>query len=202
MDWLPLKKRRHRKDYNALPTDPVRLKRRRCRIWSFRRLLFCLACAPFLVLFAILCQGIPPSYEDVRIYERRLPQHTVAALTRVDDRPARYLRFPGHLWGHGLNNILQEACVSQPPPLPLLAHQAFSVCSCPIWPTSPTSRSCLKTIRGHTYPSHGRCTTWRSVRHTYPSTRSYPGPPPAVQSTAPRSPSAPSFMSASALVQT
>ena len=26
-------------------------------------------------------------------------------------REERYLRFPDHLWGHGLNNVLQEACV-------------------------------------------------------------------------------------------
>ncbi|KAI9457382.1 hypothetical protein HD554DRAFT_2030105 [Boletus coccyginus] len=81
------------------------LKRRR----TLRRVVFCLACAPVVVLFAVLCQGIPPAYDDVRSFEQRLPQHSVAALTRSHGRPPRYLRFPGHLWGHGLNNILQEA---------------------------------------------------------------------------------------------
>lgn len=117
MEWIPLKmlSRQRRKDYTVLPTDPATRQRRRCRIChpiTLRRLLFCLVCTPFFILFAILCQGIPPAYDDVRTYERRLPQHSVAALTRVNDRPARYLRFPGHLWGHGLNNILQEACVN------------------------------------------------------------------------------------------
>ncbi|KAH0834283.1 hypothetical protein J3R83DRAFT_11652 [Lanmaoa asiatica] len=123
MEWLPLKmfSRKPRTEYVVLPTDPQpahswtpHLRRRRCRIAhviTLRRLLFCLACTPIFVFLAILCQGIPPSYDDVRTFERRLPQHSVAALTHPGGRPARYLRFPGHLWGHGLNNILQEACV-------------------------------------------------------------------------------------------
>lgn len=125
MEWSPFHalSRKRRKDYTIVPTEPARhFKRRRSRVLhavTLRRLLFCLACAPFLVIFAIFCQGIPPSYDDIRTFERRLPQHSIAALTRVDDRPARYLRFPGHLWGHGLNNVLQEACVFRPTaPLP------------------------------------------------------------------------------------
>ncbi|KAG9310783.1 hypothetical protein JVU11DRAFT_8632 [Chiua virens] len=110
MDWIPLKvfSRKLRNEYTVLPTDPqptrAWTKRRRCRILhaiTLRRLLFCLACTPLVVVFAILCQGIPPPYTDIRVFERRLPQH--------DDHPARYLKFPGHLWGHGLNNVLQEA---------------------------------------------------------------------------------------------
>lgn len=101
-----------------LPSDRARpALARRC---SLRRVVFCLACTPVVVLFAVLCRGIPPAYNDVRSFEQRLPQHSVAALTRSNGRPPRYLRFPGHLWGHGLNNVLQEACVSRPvPPLVL-----------------------------------------------------------------------------------
>ncbi|KIJ64194.1 hypothetical protein HYDPIDRAFT_90909 [Hydnomerulius pinastri MD-312] len=76
--------------------------------FTLRRILFSLLCAPILALLAILCQGVPPSYNDIRIFERRLPQHSVAALTGAGRQP-RYLRFPGHLWGHGLNNVMQEA---------------------------------------------------------------------------------------------
>lgn len=119
MDWTPL---RSSSKHVVLPSDqqkPTRSwtlhwKRRRCRLahpTTLRRLLFCLACTPILVLVAILCQGFPPSYNGVRTFERRLPQHAVATLTRPNDRPVRYLKFPGHLWGHGLNNILQEAFV-------------------------------------------------------------------------------------------
>ncbi|KAF8121127.1 hypothetical protein EV363DRAFT_1187271 [Boletus edulis] len=106
-----MSRRKPRSDYTVLSqTDPTVAprprKRRRCRavhVVTLRRVLFCLACIPAIVLIAILCQGIPPSYDDIRLFERRLPQHAVAA------RPTRYLKFPGHLWGHGLNNVLQEA---------------------------------------------------------------------------------------------
>ncbi|KAG8215522.1 hypothetical protein J3R82DRAFT_9171 [Butyriboletus roseoflavus] len=116
MDWIPLRtfSRKLRTEYTVLPTDlqPTRSctphwKRRRCRVAypiTLRRLFFCFACTPIVVLVVILCHGFPPSYDDVRAFERRLPQHSLP-----NDRAARYLRFPGHLWGHGLNNILQEA---------------------------------------------------------------------------------------------
>ncbi|KAG6377973.1 hypothetical protein JVT61DRAFT_14769 [Boletus reticuloceps] len=113
-----MSRRKPRSDYTVLSqTDPTAVtprprKRRRCRavhVMTLRRVLFCLACIPVIVLLAILCQGIPPSYDDIRLFERRLPQHAVAALTPANDRPTRYLKFPGHLWGHGLNNVLQEA---------------------------------------------------------------------------------------------
>ncbi|KAF8835811.1 hypothetical protein BDN67DRAFT_912302 [Paxillus ammoniavirescens] len=95
---------------------PHLYRRRHCCSWrtilhafTLRRLLFSLACTPILVFLAILCQGVPPSYDEIRVFERRLPQHSVAALTWAGSQPPRFLRFPGHLWGHGLNNVLQEA---------------------------------------------------------------------------------------------
>ncbi|KAF9218649.1 hypothetical protein BS17DRAFT_790970 [Gyrodon lividus] len=132
MDWVPLRvlevitRKLRSEEYSMLPTDPQHSpsrswaphfhRRRHGCSWrsilhalTLRRLLFSLACVLILVFFAILCQGVPPSYEDIRVFERRLPQHSVAALTRTDSHPPRYLRFPGHLWGHGLNNVLQEA---------------------------------------------------------------------------------------------
>ncbi|KAH9476504.1 Strobilurin A biosynthesis cluster protein l1 [Psilocybe cubensis] len=86
----------------------------------------------------LLYGGIPPSYSNVRLSERSLPQHRWGH--DILDRPggfakagavntggfiegtselegARYLRFPDHLWGHGLNNVLQEALLYG-----LLAH--------------------------------------------------------------------------------
>lgn len=59
----------------------------------------CLVIAGFIV-----ASWIPPSFQDIRKYERNLPQHSIGI-----GEKRRYLRFPDHIWGHGLNNILQEA---------------------------------------------------------------------------------------------
>jgi hypothetical protein len=68
-----------------------------------------LVAIPLLIMVGVLLSGVPPTYNDIRTYEAKLPQHNVSALSVADSR--MYLRFPGHLWGHGLNNVLQEACV-------------------------------------------------------------------------------------------
>ncbi|CAK5266997.1 unnamed protein product [Mycena citricolor] len=79
--------------------------------WTRRRVLvrgcacMCLA-APVLLLLVLLLNGVPSTYSDIRTYEQRLPQHENA--TTLEDR-RMYLRFPGHLIGHGWNNVLQEA---------------------------------------------------------------------------------------------
>ncbi|KAF8907541.1 hypothetical protein CPB85DRAFT_1311606 [Mucidula mucida] len=62
----------------------------------FRRVLFVLILLPTTY---ILSGGIPPSYSDIKQFEKNLPQHRTSR---------RYLRFEGTLWGLGLNNILQE----------------------------------------------------------------------------------------------
>ncbi|EJD06309.1 uncharacterized protein FOMMEDRAFT_16926 [Fomitiporia mediterranea MF3/22] len=67
---------------------------------------FLLTVLAFLVL-GILWSGIPPSYASIREFERRLPQHNVS-LPFPEGKDGMYLRFPEHLWGHGLNNIMQE----------------------------------------------------------------------------------------------
>lgn len=109
-------------DYELLGAEPTShisglpsgQRRRRPRLQAclhlitLRRILVFFALVPFLLILAVLWSGIPPSYEDVRTFERLLPQHN---LTRAKAEPGMYLRFPGHLWGHGLNNILQEAYV-------------------------------------------------------------------------------------------
>jgi hypothetical protein len=77
-----------------------------------RRFLYCLFFTPFVLALGVLLSGIPPTYEDIRSYERLLPQHNI---TRATEEGHKYLKFRGQLWGHGLNNILQETCVSQPP---------------------------------------------------------------------------------------
>lgn len=86
-----------------------RRRRTRCQtslIFCFsctkRRLFFILICIPLLVLGGVMVSGVPPDYEDIRAYERHLPQHNTT------HEGGMYLRFPDHLWGHGLNNILQE----------------------------------------------------------------------------------------------
>ncbi|EIW75013.1 hypothetical protein CONPUDRAFT_112946 [Coniophora puteana RWD-64-598 SS2] len=95
---------------------------------GLRRLLTLAALAFALVVSAILAQGIPPSFNDVRAYEDRLPQHRLprhvfpphahdhhahasGGSPGTEGQATRYIRFPGYLWGHGLNNVLQEALV-------------------------------------------------------------------------------------------
>ncbi|KAF8147861.1 hypothetical protein B0H34DRAFT_277178 [Crassisporium funariophilum] len=77
-----------------------------------------------LGLLVVAYGGLPPSYAGIRMYERSLPQHDWSKRVEVTRRPLptkgssstnrkpMYLRFPDHLWGHGLNNFLQEAIMS------------------------------------------------------------------------------------------
>jgi hypothetical protein len=74
---------------------------------TVRRILYSVAVVPLLIMIVILWHGIPPSFADVREFERRLPQHNLS-LPFPEGEEGMYLRFPGHLWGHGFNNILQE----------------------------------------------------------------------------------------------
>jgi hypothetical protein len=73
--------------------------------FTIRRTLTMLSLVPFLLVLIVLWSGIPPSFDDIRTFERNLPQHN---LTTAAAAGGMYLRFPDHLWGHGLNNILQE----------------------------------------------------------------------------------------------
>ncbi|KAF4623967.1 hypothetical protein D9613_002405 [Agrocybe pediades] len=84
----------------------------------------------FLIATSLLYGGLPPSYRNVRLSERYFPQHdwsrtqpSPSGLTGAGRiMPAgetKYLRFPDHLWGHGLNNVLQEALLQG-----LIAHHA------------------------------------------------------------------------------
>ncbi|KAF5317693.1 hypothetical protein D9619_012536 [Psilocybe cf. subviscida] len=104
-----------------------------------RTLIFLTLCiliwTPIILLTLVLAYGgVPPDYSVVREWERELPQHIWSRSeiqgapgrferrsdreTTVDDG-RRYLRFPDHLWGHGLNNVLQEALLTSH-----LAHRA------------------------------------------------------------------------------
>lgn len=95
----------------------------RClRVLTLRRILHITLCVPLVLVLVILWFGIPPSYTDIRAFERRLPQHDWQGTSRSRlkskvgplegiEGEGRFLRFPDHVWGHGFNNILQEACV-------------------------------------------------------------------------------------------
>lgn len=74
---------------------------------SLRRILTSFFLVPLLLALAILWNGVPPNYHDIRQYEKRLPQHNLT-FPWPEGKQGKYLRFPQHLWGHGLNNILQE----------------------------------------------------------------------------------------------
>ncbi|CAK5283570.1 unnamed protein product [Mycena citricolor] len=77
---------------------------------SFRRFLCMLLAMPVMFLAVLIINGIPSTYSDIKAYERQLPQHNATIGDVHDGR--RYLRFPGHLVGHGWNNVLQEAIVA------------------------------------------------------------------------------------------
>ncbi|KAJ4467241.1 hypothetical protein J3R30DRAFT_2070848 [Lentinula aciculospora] len=87
---------------------------------TLRRLVFILTATLFLMVLGILASGVPSTYQDVRGYERSLPQHRIREAVNekigrdgVTERIHRrkYLWFDGALWGHGLNNVLQESFV-------------------------------------------------------------------------------------------
>ncbi|KAF6744124.1 hypothetical protein DFP72DRAFT_826345 [Ephemerocybe angulata] len=104
-----------------------------------RRLAQSLGLVLTTVLVSLTCAvlgwgGIPRSYEDIRRLESALPQHrweevrvgTNGELVDVEtgkrfdweeDAGAGYLRFPDHIWGHGFNNVFEEALSAA-----LLAH--------------------------------------------------------------------------------
>lgn len=84
---------------------------------TIRRIVFIFSATLLLLVVGILSSGVPSTYQDVRIYERNLPQHRIrdavsekigrdGVTERIHRR--RYLWFDGALWGHGLNNVLQE----------------------------------------------------------------------------------------------
>ncbi|KAJ6622578.1 hypothetical protein B0H10DRAFT_2013356 [Mycena sp. CBHHK59/15] len=115
-------------EYQLLPDNTAALqgspRRRRpfslthvCCAFSLRRLCLLLAVILVLLVCGVLLSGIPPSYADIRAFEAALPQHNLSLAAQPDG--PRYLRFPDHLWGHGLNNVLQEAIL-----MGYLAHRA------------------------------------------------------------------------------
>ncbi|KAG1727269.1 uncharacterized protein EDB91DRAFT_893693 [Suillus paluster] len=76
------------------------------RMFTLRRVLVSVTLVPVFLLLAIICQGVPPNYDDIRMFQQRLPQHSLSV---TPAHQPQYIRFPGHLWGFGFNNVLQEA---------------------------------------------------------------------------------------------
>lgn len=77
---------------------------------TLKRAITFLLSIPVLLALGILWSGVPPSFDSIREYERHLPQHNVS-LPYPEGATGMFLRFPGHIWGHGLNNVLQEMWV-------------------------------------------------------------------------------------------
>ncbi|KAG5727511.1 hypothetical protein E4T56_gene12231 [Termitomyces sp. T112] len=113
-----LDNRNSEEEYQLLATGspssyPSHVQRRRrsrvqgcLRHHTLRRILGFVVLIPIFLLLGVLWSGVPPSFEDIREFERNLPQHYV---TQVHAKGGKYIRFPDHLWGHGFNNVLQEA---------------------------------------------------------------------------------------------
>ncbi|KAA1467001.1 hypothetical protein DENSPDRAFT_831947 [Dentipellis sp. KUC8613] len=100
-------------------TSPSSLPRRLLRLFTLRRIFLSILGAFILfVVSVLLWGGIPPSYSDIRAYEKALPQHNLS-LPSPEGAHGQFLRFPDHLWGHGLNNVLQEILLQSQ-----LAHTA------------------------------------------------------------------------------
>ena len=74
---------------------------------SLRKTIYALFLVFLLIALGVLWNGIPPDFDSIRGYERRLPQHNLS-LPRPEGVDGMYIRFPDHLWGHGFNNVLQE----------------------------------------------------------------------------------------------
>ncbi|TFY73193.1 hypothetical protein EWM64_g10819, partial [Hericium alpestre] len=91
----------------AWPKHPSSSSRRCFRIFTVRHIFATLAGIFTLLLIGLFWSGVPPSYSEIREFERRLPQHNIS-LSLPEGRQGKFLRFPDHLWGHGLNNVLQE----------------------------------------------------------------------------------------------
>ncbi|KAJ8087494.1 hypothetical protein PM082_006325 [Marasmius tenuissimus] len=93
------------------------------RILSFRRVLLLVVSVATIFVVFLLREGVPPTFEDVRQYERALPQHnrTDAWYDATLDPPGKrkYLRVEGTASGVGLNNVLQQLLH-----LSYLAHQS------------------------------------------------------------------------------
>ncbi|KAK7032506.1 hypothetical protein VNI00_013075 [Paramarasmius palmivorus] len=86
--------------------------RRGWRSITLRHILLLLAITPVILVLILLRNGIPPKFENIRAYERSLPQHNMSEALYDPNfsRPGRrkYLRVEGQVWGRGFNNVLQE----------------------------------------------------------------------------------------------
>lgn len=60
-----------------------------------------------LFLYWTIRSIFPPTYANVRRFEKALPQHNLD-LIPPEGKDRRYLRFPGYRKGIGWNNFLQE----------------------------------------------------------------------------------------------
>jgi hypothetical protein len=68
----------------------------------------------FMMLRASLgLRSAPPTWKDMREYERDLPQHN-PNLTFPEGRDGRYVRFPSQNRGFGWNNVLPVLYVVSP----------------------------------------------------------------------------------------
>ena len=84
--------------------------RRHTRHWCLRTRLRIVLLSAFLVapVCLVLTLNSGPRYQDVRLFEERLPQHDTSNI----EKEGRYLRFEGMLTGKGFNNVLQERWVT------------------------------------------------------------------------------------------
>ena len=111
-ELLPVNNEDDRRFRTARPTSPSSSSTRSIvlafiHLITLRRCLLFVVSVFSLLSLGVLWSGIPPSYNNIRRFENKLPQHN-KNLPFPEGQNGVYLRFPEHLWGHGLNNVLQE----------------------------------------------------------------------------------------------
>lgn len=116
VELLPITRHRHSSSSSG-QSPPARKWPPLCRRTSgLRRLLLWCLCSVIILFLLIFRPSIPPSFDDVRLYERNLPQHNLSEAlhdpTLTPPGRRKYMRVVGGAasWSvvGGFNNVLEE----------------------------------------------------------------------------------------------
>lgn len=172
-------KRRHSRPPLAL-AHSRHILRRLTTLITFKRLLKLAIAILLILVLVILSGGIPPSYQELRRYEKQVAQTASTTLGAVRGRKMRYLRYSTRIWGHGWNNFMQETYV-----LRAYIHSAAAAAANPLtpqkvswFPTSHTLRTApmsTRTIHGPISRLLGPFMIWPCDQQPSPCPHIYPG---------------------------